>query len=55
MILPVMNVTSFNKQGEPIKTKEVVLDNENVYRIIKKYIQNPIIEEVEPKKDVVKV
>lgn len=37
--MSVMCVTSFNKQGEEIKTKDVVLNNENVYKILRKYIQ----------------
>lgn len=41
--MPVMNVTSFNKEGEQIKTKEVVLKNDNVYKILKKYIQKPVV------------
>lgn len=33
-----MRVTSYNKNGEEIKTKDIVLDNENVYKILRKYI-----------------
>ncbi len=52
--MSVMNVTSFNKQGEKIKPKEVVLKNENVYKIIKKYIQTPVASSIEPKKELIK-
>lgn len=37
-----MKVTSYNKNGEQIKTKDVVLTNENVYKILKKYIHKPL-------------
>ncbi len=37
-----MRVTSYNKNGEEIKTKDIVLLNDNVYKILKKYIQKPI-------------
>lgn len=36
-----MRVTSYNKKGEQIKTKDIVLLNDNVYKILKKYIQKP--------------
>ena len=36
-----MKVTSYNKKGEQISTKDVVLLNDNVYKILKKYIQKP--------------
>ena len=56
--MSVMCVTSFNKQGEEIKTKDVVLNNENVYKILRKYIQKPTNyqkpKEVEHKKQTVK-
>lgn len=37
-----MRVTSYNKNGEQITTKDMVLMNDNVYKILKKYIQKPI-------------
>ena len=36
-----MRVTSYNKNGEQIQTKDIVLLNDNVYNILKKYIQKP--------------
>lgn len=36
-----MRVTSYNKNGEQIQTKDIVLINDNVYKILKKYIQKP--------------
>lgn len=41
-----MKIKSYNKAGEEIKTSEIVLLNENVYRIIKKYINKPTIVDV---------
>ncbi len=41
--MSVMRVISYNKNGEEIKTKETMLLNDNVYKILKKYIQKPII------------
>ena len=40
--MSVMRVTSYNKKGDLIMTKNVVLMNDNVYKILKKYIQKPI-------------
>ena len=37
-----MIVSSYNKNGEEIKTKDIILENENVYKILKKYIQKPV-------------
>lgn len=36
--MSVMKVRSFNKNGLEINMKDIVLDNENVYKILKKYI-----------------
>ena len=33
-----MSVKSFKKDGSEIITKEIILDNEFVYKIIKKYL-----------------
>ena len=33
-----MNIKSFNKDGDMINTKDILLDNEYVYKIIKKYL-----------------
>lgn len=33
-----MIIKSFNKDGEEIKTKDILLKNEFVYKIIKKYL-----------------
>lgn len=33
-----MIIKSFNKEGEAINTKDVLLENEYVYKIIKKYL-----------------
>ena len=41
--MSVMRVTSYNKNGEEIKTKDVVISNDNVYKILKKYIQKPSV------------
>ena len=33
-----MTIRSFNKAGNIINTKDILLDNEYVYKIIKKYL-----------------
>ena len=33
-----MTIKSFNKNGEKINTKEIILKNEFIYKIIKKYL-----------------
>ena len=33
-----MKVTSYNKKGEKVKTKDLVLKNEKVYEILRKYL-----------------
>ena len=45
--MSVMCVKSYNRSGEQIKTKDVVLKNDNVYKILRKYIQKPNV--VKPK------
>lgn len=44
--MSVMKVISFDKNGKEIKTKETMLSNENVYKILKKYIQKPVSNKV---------
>ena len=33
-----MKVTSYNKKGEKVETKDLVLKNEKVYEILRKYL-----------------
>ena len=37
-----MFVKSYDKNGNEIKTKDIILKNDNVYKIIKKYVQKPV-------------
>ena len=55
--MSVMIVTSYNKNGEEIKSKVTMLLYDNVYKILKKYIQKPIISKstTNPDKVLVKV
>lgn len=49
-----MKVRSFNKNGEEINMKDIVLQNENVYKILRKYINKTNIDKISNRK-VVKV
>ena len=47
-----MKVTSYNKNGEEINTKNMVLDNENVYKILRKYIGSTKGDKIDTKEPV---
>lgn len=37
-----MCVRSFDKNGIEINSKDVIIKNDNIYKILKKYIQTPV-------------
>lgn len=49
-----MKVTSYNKNGEEVNTKDLMLLNENVYKILKRYIQKPVVKKESDKRILVK-
>lgn len=50
--MSVMKVRSFNKKGEEIQMKDIVLENENIYKILRKYIKKDNLVKTEIKKPV---
>lgn len=37
--MPAMRVTSYNKNGEEVNSKDLMINDENIYRILRKYIR----------------
>ena len=37
--MPAMRVTSYNKNGEEVNSKDLMINDENMYRILRKYIR----------------